>query len=308
MNTKDFTEKCRDLQGSYRERLGEPRGVGPHLKNGKPQVNMLVDGEKTGKNFVNDFTFNYAKRRVENKQPHETIDEYRLFNNMLSSQPMAFNLFCPFIQMLEQGKAEVVSRIFQNIFPDKHIGEVTEVGLEYLHTDIKNYLNDLTAMDAIVRYKDTESKPAFIAIETKYTDVLNEKTSRRRNVEYDKWIKQLGMFKPDTEAELIKSALAAKDPKKSLDRMKIVTQIYRNFLLTECYGVKEGANRCYSVVLSPAEHPTTEHEVASLRDELKTEYQYKISSISLEDFIARTLEVCPNEEKAPFEYFKDRYL
>jgi hypothetical protein len=220
MNTKDFTEKCRDLQGSYREHLGEPRGVGPHFKNGKPQVNMLVDGEKTGKNFVNDFTFNYAKRRVENKQPHETIDEYRLFNNMLSSQPMAFNLFCPFIQMLEQGKAEVVSRIFQNIFPDKHIGEVTEVGLEYLHTDIKNYLNDLTAMDAIVRYKDTEGKPAFIAIETKYTDVLNEKTSRRRNVEYDKWIKQLGMFKPDTEAELIKSALAAKDPKKSLDGMK----------------------------------------------------------------------------------------
>ena len=190
MNTKEFTEKCRKLQESYRKRMGEPMGVGPHLKNGTPQINMLVNGEKTGKNFVNDFTFNYAKRRVENKQPHETIDEYRLFNNMLSSQPMAFNLFCPFIQMLEQGKAEVVSRIFQNIFPDKHIGEVTEVGLEYLHTDIMNYLNDLTAMDAIVRYKDTEGKPAFIAIETKYTDVLNEKTSRRRNVEYDKWIKQ----------------------------------------------------------------------------------------------------------------------
>lgn len=71
------------------------QGVGPwppENKKSRPQINMLVDGKKTGKNFVNEFTFNYAKYRVENKQHNETIDEYRLFNNMLSSQPMAFNL------------------------------------------------------------------------------------------------------------------------------------------------------------------------------------------------------------------------
>ena len=90
--------------------------------------------------------------------------------------------------------------------------------------------------------------------------------------------------------------------------MKVVTQIYRNFLLTECYGIKEGANRCYSVVLAPAQHPTTEHEVASLKDELKPEYQYKISALSLEDFIERTLKVCPEGDKAPFLYFKERYI
>lgn len=308
MNTKEFTQKCRELQGRYRERMGEPMGVGPWRSSKTKQINMLVDGEKTGKNFVNKYTFDYAKDRVENKKRHETIDEYRLFNNMLSSQPMAFNLFCPFIQMIEQGKIEAVSRIFQNIFPDKYIGVVTEVGLEYLERDIKKYLNDHTAMDAIVRYKDTDGKPAFIAIETKYTDVLGENTSRSPNVKYNEWIKQLGMFKPDTETELIKSAEAAKDRKNSLVGMKVVTQIYRNFLLTECYGVEEGANRCYSVVLSPAQHPTTEHEVASLRDELKPEYQHKISAISLEDFVARTLEICPDEDKAPFEYFKDRYF
>ena len=144
---------------------------------------MLVDGKKTGKNFVNEFTFNYAKYRVENKQHNETIDEYRLFNNMLSSQPMAFNLFCPFIRMLKEGKEKVVTTIFKAIFPDKHMKQI-------------------------------------------------------------------------------------------LKGMKVVTQIYRNFLLTECYGIKEGANRCYSVVLAPAQHPTTEHEVASLKDELIPEYQY----------------------------------
>ena len=308
MTIREFTQKCREQQGKYRERMGEPMGVGPHLKKGTPQINMLVDGDKTGKNFVNEFTFNHAKHRVENKQPHETIDEYRLFNNMLSSQPMAFNLFCPFIEMREQGKGDIVSRIFQNIFPDKYISEVTEVGLEYLDTDIKKYLNDNTAMDAIVRYKDTDGKPAFIAIETKYTDVLGENTSRKSDVLYDVWIKRIGMFKPETEAELLKSAEAAKDKNKKLDGMKVVTQIYRNFLLTECYGINEGASRCYSVVLAPAQHPTTEKEVASLRNELKPEFQNKISAISLEYFIAKTLEICPDEDKAPFEYFKNRYM
>ena len=308
MTVREFTQKCRELQGKYREKMGEPMGYGPKPKSPNKQISMLVDGDKTGKNFVNEFAFNYAKCRVANKQHNETIDEYRLFNNMLSSQPMAFNLFCPFIQMLEEGKVEVVTAIFKAIFPDKYIGEVTEVELEFLHTDIKNYLNDRTAMDAIVRYKDTDGKPAFIAIETKYTDVLGENTSRRKNVKYDEWIAKIGMFKPDTEAELIKSAIAAKDKKNKLDGMKVVTQIYRNFLLTECYGIIEGANRSYSVVLAPARHPTTEHEVASLKNELKPEYQYKISAISLEEFIERTLAVCPEADKSPFEYFKERYI
>ena len=167
MTTAEFTRKCRELQGNFRERMGKPMGKGPFRKSPNYQINMLVNGEETGKNFVNESTFNYAKGRVEKIQPNETIDEYRLFNNMLSSQPMAFNLFCPFIQMLKEGKAEAVTRIFRTIFPDKYIGEVTEVELEFLHTEIKNYLNDCTAMDAIVRYKDTDGKPAFIAIETK---------------------------------------------------------------------------------------------------------------------------------------------
>lgn len=40
----------------------------------------------------------------------------------------------------------------------------------------------------------------------------------------------------------------------------------------------------------------------------KSEFQHKISAISLEDFITKTLEICPDEDKAPFEYFKNRYI
>ena len=297
LSITEFRNMCREQQGMFREMIGEPKGVGPWRNSTVKQISMLVNGEKTGKNFVDKFTFNYAKSRVKNIQAHETIDEYRLFNNMLSSQPMAFNLFCPFIRMMEEGKGDIVTSVFKAIFPDKHIGEVTEVGLEYLHTDIKNYLNDCTAMDAIVRYMDTDGKPAFIAIETKYTDVLGENTSNKERAQdsYREWIKRIGMFKPETEVKLLSGE-------------KAVTQIYRNFLLTECYGIVEGANRCYSVVLAPVQHPTTEKEVASLKDELLQEYQYKISSVTLEDFARIALMTCPKGNKYPFWYFRERYL
>lgn len=293
MTITEFTKQCRAKQGAFREEMDEPMGVGPWRSSKHKHTNMILDGEVSGKNFVNEFAFNYAKKRVANKKKNETIDEYRLFNNLLSSQPMAFNLFCPFIQMLEKGMVREVSKIFQTVFPEIGIKVVTEVGLEFLHTDVENYLNDRTAMDAIVRYIDTDDKPSFIAIETKYTDILGVNTGIGKTL-YNEWIKRLGVFKTETEESLLRG-------------VKPVSQIYRNFLLTESYGIMEKAHRFYSVVLSPALHPTTKEEVASLRDELKPEYRNKVFSVSIEDFIKCTLAVCPIEEKAPFVYFSNRY-
>jgi hypothetical protein len=293
-NIRAFTDKCRSLQSCFREEIQEPMGVGPWRTSAKEQISMIANGENTGRNFVNDFTFEYAKQRIAGKKKNETIDEYRLFNNLLSSQPMAFNLFCPLIQMLKEGKDELATRIVQSIFPDFNIGQVTEIELEYLHTKVENYLNDRTAMDAIIRYTDTEGLSCFIAIETKYTDVLGTNSATHTDKQ-KALIKELGFFKPESEAAL-------------LNDEKSISQIYRNFLLSECYRIKEPAHECYSIVLSPKDHPTTEEEVRSLQQELKPEYQYKIQAVSLEDFVERILKVCPSEESRPFIWFKNRYL
>lgn len=171
---------------------------------------------------------------------------------------------------------------------------MTEVELEYLHTDVENYLNDRTAMDAIIRYINESMRPCFIAIETKYTDVLG--TNSARDTDQQKsLIKQLGYFKPDSEKEL-------------LNDEKPISQIYRNFLLSECYRIKEPAYDCCSIVLSPKGHPTTEEEVKSLQDELLPDYKYKIQALSLEDFVDCSLKVCPLEEADNFIWFKNRYL
>ena len=53
-------------------------------------------------------------------------------------------------------------------------------------------------------------------------------------------------------------------------------------------------------MLSPKGHPTTEEEVKSLQDELLPEYKHKIQALSLEDFVDRSLNVCPPEETSTF--------
>lgn len=201
-NIRAFTEKCRRLQSCFREEIQEPMGFGLWKTSAKEQISMIANGENTGRNFVNGFTFEYAKQRIAGKKKNETIDEYRLFNNLLSSQPMAFNLFCPLIQMLKERKDELTTRIVQSIFPDFNIGQVTEIELEYLHTDVENYLNDRTAMDAIIRYVDTEARLCFVAIETKYTDILGTNSATHTDKQ-KALIKELGFFKPESEKALL---------------------------------------------------------------------------------------------------------
>ena len=53
-------------------------------------------------------------------------------------------------------------------------------------------------------------------------------------------------------------------------------------------------------MLSPKGHPTTEEEVKSLQDELLPEHKHKIQALSLEDFVDRSLNVCPPEETSTF--------
>lgn len=82
-----FTRKARLLQSMYRVEIGEEEGVGPTRASKRKYGNMISGGEVSGKNFLMKETFEYAKERVGNKRENETIDGFRLFNNLLSSQP-----------------------------------------------------------------------------------------------------------------------------------------------------------------------------------------------------------------------------
>ena len=208
---------CRKLQSIYRYEIGEE--IHPYTDrygNVHYYGNYISNGEnpKDGcwKNFLTEFAFNYAKERVnpENKKPYETIESDRLFNNLLSSQPMAFNLFCPLRQMREKSP-ETATKVIKAALPSYSIHEVTDVDLEFIPENYKDLTGDKSAMDAIIRVEDEQGKKGFIAIETKYSENLGTNAAYDRDengqkiprVKTIEAVKKLRCFKPDIEKQIV---------------------------------------------------------------------------------------------------------
>lgn len=288
-----FTRKARLLQSMYRVEIGEEEGVGPTRASKHKYGNMISGGEISGKNFLMKETFEYAKERVANKKENETIDGFRLFNNLLSSQPMAFNLFHPLMLLLKQNPAMVTPAV-RLVFKNFPVFEVTGIGLEFIPTPIENYTKDKSAMDAYIRFMDNKGGKHIIAIETKYTDVLGVNEASHCE-EQKQMLIDTGLFSPNFE-KLLKEG-----------KIKL-TQIYRNLLLTERYRVKEELKDSYSVVLSPKDHPSTEEEIRSVMEYLKPKFAYKLSAVSLEDFVNAMIQYLPEYYAQVFEKFRERYL
>jgi hypothetical protein len=206
---------------------------------------------------------------------------------------MAFNLFHPLMLLLKQDPAMVTLAV-RSVFRNYPVFEVTEIGLEFIPTPIENYTNDKSAMDAYIRFVDNKGGKHIIAIETKYTDVLGVNEASRCE-EQKQMLIDTGLFSADFEELLMGGKVK-------------LTQIYRNLLLTERYRMVEGLKDSYSVVLSPKEHPSTEEEIGSVTEYLKPEYAYKLSAVTLEDFVDAMIQYLPEYYAQVYERFRGRYL
>ena len=303
-----FVAECRKLQSIYRYKIGEEiRPYTDRYGNLHYYGNYISNGDspKEGcwKNFLTEYAFNYAKERVnpENKKPYETIESDRLFNNLLSSQPMAFNLFCPLRQMLNESP-ETTTNVIKATLPGYPIHKVTEVELEFIPENYMELTGDKSAMDAIIRFEDEAGKRGFIAVETKYSENLGTNVAYDRDNEGNKIprkqslkaVEELCCFMPDVEQRIMNGDT-------------LLTQIYRNFLLSEMYGHRKGL-LSYSIILAPKKHPTTKNELESLTGGLRDEYKGKINNINLEDFVYAIINNCPDKYRTVFECFYDRYL
>ncbi len=184
-----FAKRMRQHQSWYRANILKlPCGVGPAANATNHYGNMLraEDGKK-GLNFFSPEIHRVAQERLaENKG---TVKPYRLMNNMLSSQPMCFNLFGPMVRDLT-----LATQLMKSILPE--IAEVTRVVIEYAPTPESEYLNDRTAFDAFVEYRRTDGHLSFVGIETKLTERFSPKHYDRD--EYRRWMdKPTSAWRPD---------------------------------------------------------------------------------------------------------------
>ena len=157
-------------------------GTGPGPNATATWGSMLTreDGAK-GLNLLTPELFELAKKRIADKTG--TVDEFRLLHNLLSSQPMCFNLF-GYLE-LQQNFA---TRIFAAL--DADVGEVTGVRMEFAPSPAKEYLADRTAFDAFVEYERAGGGKGFFGIETKLTELFSQQEYDTKA--YRQWTAQDG--------------------------------------------------------------------------------------------------------------------
>jgi hypothetical protein len=145
--------------------LNEPEG--PHPKFPAQCVcSALVDGESTGKNLIGDGTRAAIDRTLSERaklpRPAGLIDQRRLFNNMLSSQPLAFNFFGKLQQDLG-----LATQLMHRLIPG--IDEVVDVRFEFAPQDwIDNSAFDVAL---VVR---SGGRTGIVGFESKFTETFSQ--------------------------------------------------------------------------------------------------------------------------------------
>ena len=165
MDKSAFISLFRKHQGWWRTCvLNEPEGKywNPSRKEQQQVCNRINNGEKSLKNFLSQDIIDEVQKAIHDQRGAGTgiVEADRLYNNLLSSQPLAFNFFG-----------------FFRVFPDAALGF-----LQALRPDIMSFddilfeyaprsSQDMSAFDFgfVVSTKDQRG---FLGFECKYTDTF----------------------------------------------------------------------------------------------------------------------------------------
>jgi hypothetical protein len=164
-----FTARIRLHQSWYREAVLQlPPGKGPLASSTEVRGSMLrpEDAER-GSNFLSPEIHRVARERLH--ESGRNVERFRLLHNMLSSQPMCFNLFGPLVHDLA-----LATQLFRAV-PELEVERVLAVKLEFAPLPAEEYLADGTSFDAYVEYAHRDGSRAFVGIETKLTDGFSRK-------------------------------------------------------------------------------------------------------------------------------------
>lgn len=144
--------------GGQLQKSGERRPIGSRLE--------LEDGREQGLNFLSELARQAVTARLSSPQPHEMINEERLWSDLLSSMPMCYNLFGHLWN--DPGLATRVLRSWGLELP----GEVEEVIFEWSPGRLDSgYINNRSAFDVAFLLRLPDGERGALGVETKYHEV-----------------------------------------------------------------------------------------------------------------------------------------
>lgn len=162
----EFKHRQRIHQGWWRAMvLGEECGKHPTRAN-ETICNTVNDTQREGSNFLTSNIRGIVKQTLKNrtKESHGLIQEDRLYQNLLSSQPLCFNFFSELSLDLS-----LATKVFRHWVPQ--VSKVTNIEFEFAPNE--NFTDDNSAFDVAIEFETTEGAKGIWGIECKYTDTFS---------------------------------------------------------------------------------------------------------------------------------------
>ena len=236
-----FQRTVRLRQALWREKRGYPAGL--HGDQPLGTRLQMPDAKTHLWNYLTDGVHDVVRAEVINARRSEgkLFGEPRIFNDLLSSQPLCFNLFGELKRDLA-----LASRVLHRLVPDK-IKTVHRI--EFEHSPGRGdprYTADRSAFDVYVEYESLSGEKGFLGIEVKYHENLKDLLASHRE-RYDQVALGMGCFHPSRLADL---------------RMKPINQLWRDHMLAGSLILADGWKEGMFVVLYPAENA---HAAAAIR-------------------------------------------
>lgn len=277
-----FQRKARLLQSLWRTEKGYDYG----LFRERPLGNLLPMpwARETLNSYLSDTIKEVVKKEVLNSSSGKLFGKPRIYNNLLSSQPLCFNLFAELQQDLTLAR-----KVFKKLCPHR-VNEILKI--EFEHSPGRGgcaYTRDSSAFDVYVEFLNNSNEKGFIGIEVKYHENLKLDPAKIKD-RYFEVTSQMGCFK-----------------KECLDVLQLppLEQIWRDHLLAGSllYSPKDGFKDGFYVFLFPKDNLHCQDAVEQYRQCLTIDRTFE--SWTLES-VAEAIK--QNTDKKWIDEVIDRYL
>lgn len=240
-----FQKRCRLQQALWREANDLPIGHKPNGELLGSRIAMPRAKERL-ENFLTPTIRDVVRAEVMDpvRAADKLFGEPRIYDNLLSSQPLCFNLFGELSVDLESA-----TRVFQKLDPRREIERVTAIRFEHSPSrGDPRYTGDRSAFDVFVEYDSRRGKRGFLGIEVKYHEALTDEAAPHR-ARYDELAAACGWWAAD-RAGLQKKPLQ---------------QMWRDHLLAASLVVNGDFDEGAFVFLAPAGNAPCTQAVAAFQ-------------------------------------------
>jgi hypothetical protein len=287
VDTSPFQRKARILQSLWREQhrlpigtqttpRGGQRPLGSRLAMPEAQTQLWNFLSDTTKAVVRDEVLNYAASKG------KLYARPRIFSDLLSSQPLTFNLFAEL-----QRDLPLATKVLGSLTSSR-VHAVTAIRFEHSPGRANaRYTGDKSAFDVFVEYQTATGGRGCIGVEVKYHENLLGKAAATTERHHEVCT-TMACFKTDALSRLRQSPLQ---------------QIWRDHLLVGATQHADAYDDAFFLLLYPEQNPHVQSAAAAYAGCLTTPGSFY--PVTLESF---TRHLRPHTKSPWLDRFQDRYL